>query len=143
MAQTIIKNYTTTIAVEKTMGEVIGHLARRGVRTIAAMYDEEGQPSGLGFTMVTDYGPRDFELPVRVEGVQAALKKQNAQPRMQTKEHAAKVAWRIAQDWLEAQSALIDAGLATLDEVMMPYMVHNGQTAYQVMREGALKALTK
>lgn len=40
-----------------------------------------------------------------------------------TPAQAARVAWRIAKDWLEAQSALIDAQLATLDEVMMPYMV--------------------
>ncbi|MDR6098913.1 hypothetical protein [Microbacterium sp. SORGH_AS_0454] len=42
---------------------------------------------------------------------------------------------RIAQDWLEAQSALVDAQLATLDEVMLPYMVGpSGETMYAVFR---------
>lgn len=65
-----ILNYTTTIAVEKTMGgEINAALARRGgVIRISTLYDENGVAAGLGFTMRTDYGFRDFELPVRTEG---------------------------------------------------------------------------
>lgn len=69
-----IMNYTTTVAVEKTMGEINAALARRGVTRISTVYDENGVAAGLGFTMRTDYGFRDFELPVRTEGVLAAMK---------------------------------------------------------------------
>lgn len=118
-----ILNYTTEIAVSKTMGEIQGALARRGIRSISTLYDD-GTPAGLAFTMRTDYGYRDFELPVRTAGVLAAMKGDAKVPRAKcTTEQAARVAWRIAKDWLEAQSALIDAGLASLDEVMFPYMV--------------------
>lgn len=131
-----ILNYTTSIAVEKTMGEITGALARRGVTRISTLFNDEGVASGLGFTMKTDYGYRDFELPVRTEGVFAAMKADSKVPRSQcTPQQAAKVAWRIAKDWLEAQAALIDAQLASLDEVMLPYMVDaKGQTVYQVFR---------
>lgn len=131
-----ILNYTTTIAVEKTMGEINAALARRGVTRISTLYDENGVAAGLGFTMRTDYGFRDFELPVRTEGVLAAMKADpTVKPGQKTQAQAARVAWRIAKDWLEAQSALIDAQLATLDEVMMPYMVDaTGQTMYSVYR---------
>ncbi|OIU88635.1 hypothetical protein [Microbacterium sp. AR7-10] len=131
-----IMNYTTGIAVEKTMGEINAALARRGVTRISTLYDEAGVAAGLGFTMKTDYGFRDFELPVRTAGVLAALSKDPAvKPAQRTPEQAARVAWRIAKDWLEAQSALIDAELATLDEVMLPYMVDaKGQTMYAVYR---------
>lgn len=131
-----IKDYTTTIAVEKTMGEIQGALARRGVTRISALYSDEGVAEGIAFTMKTDYGFRDFELPVRTAGVLAALTADPAvKAGLRTPEQAARVAWRIAKDWLEAQSALIDAGLAALDEVMMPYLVDGqGRTMYAVYR---------
>jgi hypothetical protein len=139
-----ILNYTTSIAVEKSMGEVIGALTRRGVTRISTLFDAEGSPSGIAFTMKTDYGFREFELPVRVEGVLRAMKADTKVARSQCNPaQAARVAWRIAKDWLLAQSALIDAELASLDEVMLPYMVDNkGRTAYSIMREGAMKELT-
>lgn len=119
-----ILNYTTSIEVPKTMAEIQTALARRGVTRISTLYDDAGLAAGLAFTMKTDYGLRDFELPVRTDGVLAAMKNDPKITRSAcTPAQAARVAWRIAKDWLEAQSALIDAQLATLDEVMMPYMV--------------------
>ncbi len=125
------------------MGEVTGALAKRGVSRISTVFDDDGAPAGIAFTMKTPYGVQEFELPVRVEGVQKALIKDNVQPKFRTREHAAKVAWRIAKDWLRAQSALIDADLATLDEVMMPYMIGDktGRTVYQMVVESGLKQL--
>lgn len=138
-----ILNYSTEIAVEKSMGEVIGALTRRGVTRISTTFDEDGAPAGVAFTMKTEYGIREFELPVRTDGVLAAMKRDPKVPKnKQTPEQAARVAWRIAKDWLAAQSALIDADLATLDEVMTPYMVTaSGSTVYQVLRAQGLKEL--
>ncbi len=130
-----IMNYSTEITVEKSMGEVIGALTRRGVTRISSLFNDDG-PAGVAFTMQTEYGIREFELPVRTAGVLAAMK---ADPKVSrakcTPEQAARVAWRIAKDWLAAQSALIDADLASLDEVMFPYMIDGrGKTAFQVFR---------
>lgn len=141
-----ILNYTTSIDVEKTQGEVIRALTRRGVTRISTLF-QDGQPAGLGFTMETQYGIREFELPIRVDGVSAALARsassgefaklgvRPAQSRVYlTREHAARVAWRIAKDWLDAQAALVDADLVTLDEVMFPLMVAggHGETTWQL-----------
>lgn len=133
-----ILNYTTSIAVTKTMGEIQGALARRGVTSIATLFDDDGTPSGLGFTMRTDYGERHFELPIRTAGVLAAMKADPKVTRSQcSTEQAARVAWRIAKDWLEAQAALIDAGLAEMEEVMLPYMIDSaGRTTYELYRAG-------
>lgn len=138
-----ILNYTTSIAVEKSMGEVIGTLTRRGVTRISTVFDDDGAPAGIAFTMKTDYGLREFQLPVKVDGVLRAMTADPKIPRSQcNQQQAARVAWRIAKDWLQAQAALIDAELASLDEVMLPYMVaDNGMTAYAIMREGAMKEL--
>lgn len=139
-----ILNYSTTIAVEKSMGEVIGALTGRGVTRISSMFDDEGKPAGINFTMKTDYGVREFELPIKVEGVLKAMTADRKVPRSQcTHEQAARVAWRIAKDWLLAQSALIDAELATLDEVLLPYMVAGprGETVYSMIRAQGMKEL--
>jgi len=135
-----ILNYTTSIDVSKTMGEITGHLARRGVSRISTLFDEYGVASGIAFTMTTEYGPREFELPVRTAGVLSAMQQDPKVSKSQaTSAQAARVAWRIAKDWLEAQAALIDAQLATLDEVMLPYMVDGrGRTTYELYRNQQL-----
>ena len=138
-----IMTYTTDITVEKTMGEVIASLSRRGVTRISTVL-ADGQPAGIAFTMNTDYGFREFELPIKVEGVLRAMTADRKVPRSRcTHAQAARVAWRIAKVWLEAQSALIDAELATLDEVMMPWMLagKNGETVYSMIRTRGLKEL--
>jgi len=124
-----IANYSTTSSVDKTMGDVVGALTRRGVTRISTVFDETGEPAGLEFTMRTEYGFRDFALPIRTEGVLATLRRDKVPPRYATSEHAARVAWAIARDWLRAQSALVDAGLVTLDEVMFPWMLGYGNAA--------------
>lgn len=139
-----IMNYPTDISVSKTMGEIQAALARRGVTKISTLYDPQGVAAGLGFTMATDYGMRDFELPVRTDGVLQAMQADAKVPRSKcTREQAAKVAWRIAKDWLEAQSALIDAQLARLDEVMFPYMVADGGSVYELFRGRQLEISAK
>jgi hypothetical protein len=141
-----IANYTTSKAVDETMAEIIAALRRRGITRISTVYDDNDEPSGLEFTMRTDYGPRDFALPIRTAGVLAALKRAEAAGEFAasrkkagtftTPAHAARVAWAIARDWLRAQSALLDAELVTLDEVMFPWMVGgpDGQTAFVAFR---------
>lgn len=138
-----ILNYTTTIEVTKTAGEIQALLARRGVRRAAMSFDDDGRPSGVSFIMVTDYGPREFALPVNSEGVFEVIKAdQKIPPAKRTKEQAERVAWRISLSWLEAQLALVEAGMALLDEVMMPYMLNDaGATFYSVVREKNLKEL--
>lgn len=137
--------YTSDVEVAKTAGDIQALLARRGVTRISTLYSEEnGEAIGLGFTLRTDYGIRDFEMPVRIDGVYAALASDTAIPkRKRTREQAQRTAWRIAHALLVAQVALIDAELATLDELMMPFMVDgSGVTAYQALRRsvGELEA---
>lgn len=141
-----IANYTTGKAVEETQAEIILALRRRGVTRISTVYDTTDTPSGLEFTMETPYGPRDFALPIRTDGVRAALMKAEKDGEFEssrkragtftTSEHAARVAWAIARDWLRAQAALIDANLVTLDEVMFPWMPggNSQTTAFEAYR---------
>lgn len=145
MARQGLLNYTTQIPASKTLGEIMGMLAGAGARSLQVDYDG-GNPTGLQFLIATRFGERGFQLPANVERVWKVLSGQYDQGRVQrrfaTKEQAARVAWRIVRDWLDVQLALIEAGMVDLEEVMLPYMVHDsGQTVYQLMQAQQFKAL--
>ncbi|MDE3077781.1 MAG: hypothetical protein KGJ86_20360, partial [Chloroflexota bacterium] len=67
-------NYTTTIPVHQTAAECQVILAAAGASTVSVEF-EDGQPSGLSFTLKTPHGPRHFTLPVDVAAMQAVLVK--------------------------------------------------------------------
>jgi hypothetical protein len=122
-------NYTTTIPVHQSVAECQSILAAAGASSVSVAF-EDGQPSGLSFSLKTPHGPRNFTLPVNVEGMQRVLAKEartglrihKAGVKLDGLEHATRVAWRVAKDWLEANLALVAAGMATIDEVMLPFL---------------------
>jgi hypothetical protein len=70
---------------------------------------------------------------VNVDQVRAVLLRQRVAPRYSTVERAARVAWRILQDWVSAQLAIIETEMVGLDQVMLPY-AHtdsSGTTVYE------------
>lgn len=135
--------YSTTVEAAKTAGDIVTMLAKAGARRVRTEYTSDGRPEGISFEIATQYGVQAFTLPVRVKAVHAVLNRQGLQPRYATLEHAEKVAWRVAHDWLKSQLALIEAEMVSLDEVMWPWMIGTGgQTAYEAYAERQ-KALEK
>jgi len=132
-----ILNYTTVVPVSQTIGEIHKILTRRGVERIWSILTPDGNVKGLGFTLRTPGWLGDYELPVRVVGVLSALRNDAKVPKsIATFEQADRVAWRIAKDWLEAQMALVDAQMADIAEVMLPYLItSDGRTTYQAFAE--------
>jgi hypothetical protein len=146
-------NYTTAIGVEKTAGECQALLGAAGASSVAVHY-EDRQPAGLSFSLDTPHGTRAFTLPVNISGAHQVLlqaqadgqfaalrKKQGAYT---SPEHAARVAWRVTRDWLEATLALVAAKMATIDEVMLPYLHIDGEgrtlaQAYRKREQAAIE----
>lgn len=136
-----ILNYTTKIAVARTVGQIQGILASAGAQSISIDYDEQGQPTAVTFLITVQEQLVNFRLPSRWHGVWAALKNDpNVPKRFKTEEQARRVAWRIVKDWVEAQLAIIEAGLAELAEVFLPYAVNpqSGQTLFQEFQANRL-----
>jgi hypothetical protein len=133
-------NYSTTVPVARSIGQVQALLVEAGARQIGTEYSDVGSPVSIGFAVETGYGLRMFHLPVNADRVHALLKRdRKVPPRYSTPEHAERVAWRIIKDWLEAQLALIRTEMVSLDEVMLPYMVSDqGRTVYQLYRDQQL-----
>ena len=135
-----IANYTTSVPVSRTAPVMTRMLAKAGADAVTTLL-KDGAVVGLVFGIVTEHGYRDYRVPVRVEPVLAALAAEpSLPPRHRNVVHAERVAWRIAHDWLRAQLALIEAGMATLDEVMFPYaLVGRDTTAYEAFAQRALE----
>jgi hypothetical protein len=145
-----IKNYTTEVGVDRTIGEISSMLASHGARSVQVDYDGTGKAEGVGFNFPVAGQMIHFRLPANVEGVHAALQRNpdKAAARrghrriLSTEEQARKVAWRILKDWVAAQMAIVEAGAAEIAEVFLPYaMVHEGQTMYQAFLEQQQKQL--
>lgn len=141
-----IKNYTTEIAEERTVGEIMGLLAAKGARAIRIDYDELNRPSGIGFVIVLQDLPVPFKLPCNFAGVlkarAAAYKDDSARQRFERSADAVpqsrRIAWRIIKDWVAAQMALIEADQASMAQVFLPYAVQNeksGRTAFDAFME--------
>lgn len=134
-------NYTTTIAVDKTVGEIQKILAVAGAKSIQVDYTS-GFPAAVAFFIDTPFGERSYVLPANVEGVWQTLHQQNRKgrvpSRLVTREQAARVAWRIIKDWTAAQMAIIQAGMVTIDQVMLPYMQVGNQSLYEALKTSQL-----
>jgi hypothetical protein len=139
-----ILNYTTEISTTKTAGEIQAALVRARAQAIMMEYDEAGVLTHISFRKDTEQGIVAFRLPANVAGVYQAMKAdKRVTRRMVTMEQAARVAWRIVKVWVEAQLAIIDAGMATLPEVFLPYaQLPSGETVYDRFNRQGLAALT-
>lgn len=139
-----VLNYTTQIAASKTVGEVQQLLARHGASRIAVDY-LDGAPSGVSFSLATPHGPRLFTLPVDVDAMHRLLIAEQDAGRlrggrsvavMRSREQAERVAWRVIKDWLAAQLALVQTEMASVDQVLLPYLHVDGErTLYAVYRD--------
>jgi hypothetical protein len=135
-----ILNYTTSISSEKTISEIQQCLVKHGATKIVTDY-KDGLPSGVTFCLVMNDSLTAFVLPANYEGVLRAMQKDKKVPaRLCTKEQALRVSWRIVKDWVEAQMAIVEARLADVAEVFLPYAVtKNGNTLYkEVQSKGML-----
>lgn len=124
-----ILNYTTKVPVNQTVAEVHKILTKAGANAILNEYDQQGNISGVKFRLEVKGQQIFYGMPVNVNGVTNALKKDKE---YRDDAHAQRVAWRIVKDWIEAQMAIVIAGMAEVPQVFLPYaQTDNGQNLYE------------
>lgn len=138
-----ILNYTTSIDPHKTVAEIQKLLAAKGARNIWLEYNEHGDPAAVAFQIEVNGQALGYRLPCRADRVFDVLGNQwkagKVERRYTTMQHANRVAWRIIKDWIEAQLAIVEAGMVDMAEVFMPYqLMASGQTMYEVMQHKLL-----
>ena len=130
-----ILNYTTQIQASKTVGEITNILVAHGARSILTNYDDKGQIKNLSFEVNTNRGVAQIVLPVDPDAVLRVMSKSNSHVpyRLQCREQAIRVAWRIVKDWVEAQMAILETEMVKMEQIFLPYInTHSGQTLFQV-----------
>lgn len=75
-------------------------------------------------------------MPANVDGVMAVFARQKLKA---DRQQAERTAWKNVHDWVQAQMAIIEAGMVSMDEVFLPYMTDGrGNTLYQLYQGGQL-----
>lgn len=139
-----ILNYTTSIKVEKTVGEIQEKLARAGARAVMTEYDDEHVVSAVSFRMLHMNIVVSFRLPAQIDKIYVILQRDDNVPRrLKSREQASRVAWRIIKDWIEAQLAIVEAEQAEMVEVFLPYAQNpaTGQTLFEQLAGSEFKLL--
>lgn len=130
-----ILNYTTSIAVEKTVGQIQAMLAEAGAAAIMIEYDAERILSSVSFQIKYNGSLVSFRLPAQLDPVYVILQNDSRVPRkLRSREQAGRVAWRIIKDWVEAQLAIVEAEQVEMVEVFLPF-AHNPNTGETVFRQ--------
>ncbi|MDF7665706.1 hypothetical protein [Bifidobacterium sp. ESL0745] len=124
-----VLNYTTSISAEKTKSEIVNLLTDHGASRITVIND----PDGLEF----EYRGLWYRVPADSRGVLRLLEKERNSKAPATPKHARMVAWRTLRQWIQAQLAIIEAGMADLDQVMLPYLLDDNRrlTTYDAWKE--------
>lgn len=134
-------NYTTEVSTDKTLTEIQRLLAAAHCQAVMNEM-HEGVVTAISFRIVTRFGLMSFRLPGNVEKVQVVLERSKLERRFRTKEQAARVAWRVVKDWLEAQLAIIKAEMVTLEQAFLPYAQDSsGVTVYEKLAGENFKTL--
>src|ERR1700735_2331785 len=107
-----ILNYTTSIQAEKTASEIQAKLVKAHACAVLSEY-KDCVLSHISFRVDSIHGEMAFRLPANIDGVLKAMQRDARVPKaLKTREQAARVAWRIVKDWVEAQLAIIEAEMA-------------------------------
>lgn len=129
-------NYTTSISSFKTVAEIQQILVKHGAKKIMQDYDENGSLSAVCFLIATPIGEHGVRLPANIDAVDLVLQKQKVRG---GREQAERVAWRIVKDWVEAQMAILESQMVTIDQIFLPYMMNtDGQTVYELFQSKQL-----
>lgn len=133
MSQILILNYTTKISTEKTASEIQRKLADANAQAVLCEYND-GIMCAMSFRIITPKGSISFRLPANTTGVYRTLQSKKIPKKFRTPEQAARVAWRILKDWIEAQLAIVEAEMADITEVFLPYAQNkDGRTVYELV----------
>ena len=127
-----ILNYTTSVDSTKTIAEVTRILVDHGAHKITTDY-KGSLPIALTFCLTRQGKVIGFSLPCNYTGVLKAMERSRKVPRrLCTDEQALRVSWRILKDWIQAQMAIVEAQLAEVTEVFLPYAITpSGSTLYK------------
>lgn len=141
-----IRNYTSQVAVSRSLENIERRLVGAGARNIVRAYDEKRQIAGMVFTLPAGpHGELPVELPARVEQVEALMRSRMRRvPNPDIlREQAARTAWKNLSEWVDIQILLIDLQQVEALEVFLPYLhdPKRKKNFYALVKESGFKML--
>jgi len=130
-AQKSLRN--TYSASPKVFATIQSCLVAHRVREIQYSFADDGSGRYVALNFVLDVvGARlTFRMPARVAAVERVLFGEKA-PTPAQRDRAYQTAWANIRDWIINQFALIDTGMAEVEEVFLPYLlIEDGHTLYE------------
>jgi hypothetical protein len=141
----MIKNYTSGVPVERTIMRIELALITGGAIGITKDY-KDGSLEAISFSVPChEKGLMAIRLPANVGMVYACLKSAMKRPRRETikrlQQQAERTAWKLIQDWVEVQMAMIKMKQADLIQVFLPYIWDGKRTFYAALKGQGFKML--
>lgn len=124
-----LKNYTSGWTVNRSLNEIQNMLAEKGAEKMMIDYKDK-EPVGMTFAIQTPKGLMPVQLPARFEKVVKVMYGTTNVNEAQL-EQAKRTAWRNLYDWIDAQLALLETEMVSLEEIFLPYVVIKGQTVFE------------
>lgn len=145
----MIKNYTSTVPIERSINHIESKLVTHGAKDIMKRYDSIGRLESICFIIFVSGNNVSFKLPAKIDACCEILKSEIKRPRDGTYEkvekQAERTAWKLVSDWVDIQISMIELQQAEFMEVFLPYAYNaqNQQTFYEKIKESKFLALTK
>ena len=144
-----IKNYTSSVAVSKSITSIETLLVEAGAKTISKFYNDDNSIAGFLFQLKVKDELITFKLPSNPKAVEKVLISQLIKPRKETikrvKEQADKTSWRLLHDWVHIQLSMVQMEQAEAAQVFLSY-AYDGKTdktLFQLVKENNFKQLSQ
>lgn len=127
---------TTRIPAAQTAATISVLLGGAGATAILQEYGPNRQITALSFRLLINGREIPFRLPVRTAPIFEILSGRRKIGRLRhaddDRDQAARVAWRLALRWVEAQLAYVETGTIAAEEAFLAYVqVSATETIYQ------------
>lgn len=135
-----LKNYTSQTTVNQSITKIQQYLVKAKAQRIMYEYDTYGNPEAIIFEVMTPNGIVPIKLPSRVDNVAKVMYK-NSINKLTEKElnQVQRTAWANIRDWVDAQIALLETEMVKVEEVFLPYRVHeSGKTYFEIIEDRGL-----
>ncbi len=143
----MLKNYTSTVPVTRSVQHIEDRLVRFGAKSIVKEYDAQKVLESVCFIIDIQGNEVPFKLPARVSNVEKVLKGEIRRPKAGTldrvRDQAERTAWKLVSDWVDIQLSLVELGQVDLLEVLLPYVydVARQETFFEKIKGSGFKML--
>jgi hypothetical protein len=143
-----IRNYTSSVAADKSILSIERTLIDMGARNIAKEYSPEGKVCQISFSIPYGDGNTPYKLPAKQDPIKKLFLSQYRRPTQaqikSCEEQAERTAWKNVKEWVELQATMIKLEQVEFMEVFMPYMysMEKGKTLFQISKDNNFKQLT-